>query len=454
MSDEGSAHAWSINEIAGSESTHPLCEGRNTMTNSSMSKQSLAGLAILVLVAGCAPDGGGGPGPAANPTVANPALANDFGGSGVVLNSSIAAPFVLFQNDSVSRLVNRDGGAVKPNGVNDIYSLGAYVDPNDSNRVKLFVNDRLNHRVLIFNTIPHDATALPDVVLGQADFASGTPNAGAGTSAVGFNENVHMSVCSNGKMFVSDRNNNRVLVYNQVPTVNGTAADFVIGQPDFVTNTSATTATGLNHPYATYCMANKLFVVEQGNHRILVFDPIPTASNPIASYVIGQPDMGTGTPGCTEGKLNSPYEILRHGDTFFIADGGNQRVLEFDTIPTTTGATATAVLGQTTFTSCLQNKGNALPSASSLAWPNGLAAQGNLLAVSDHTNNRTMLFDLPVITNQSASKQLGQPDFVTATNVTPPTASSVTTTKGLIFDQQYIWIGDGGNHRLAVIPLP
>ncbi len=447
---------WLVGQSMGWRKRSPTAasEGRNIMAKSSMSKQSLAGLAILILVAGCAPDGGGGAGPAANPTAANPALANDFGGSGVVLNTSIAAPFVLFQNDSVSRLVNRDGGAVKQDGVNNIYSLGAYVDPNDGNRVKLFVNDRLNHRVLIFNTIPQDATALPDVVLGQADFASGTANAGVGTSAVGFNENVHMSVCSNGKMFVSDRNNNRVLVYNRVPTANGTAADFVIGQPDFVTNTAATTATGLNHPYATYCMADKLFVIEQGNHRILVFDPIPTATNPVATYVIGQPDMFTGTSGCTAGKLNSPYEILRHGDTFFIADGGNQRVLEFDTIPAVTGVTATAVLGQTTFTSCLQNKGNALPSDSSLAFPNALAAKGNLLAVSDHTNNRTMFFDLPVITNQSASKQLGQPDFITATNVTPPAADSVTTTKGLIFDQQYIWIGDGGNHRLAVIPLP
>jgi hypothetical protein len=424
------------------------------MTKPYISKQYLAELALLALVAGSAPDGGG-PGPATQATVANPALANDFGGSGVVLNTSIAAPFVLFQNNSVSRLVNRDGGTVKPDGVNNIYSLGAYIDPNDSNRAKLFVNDRLNHRVLIFNTIPQDATALPDVVLGQADFASGTPNAGVGTSAVGFNENVHMSVCSNGKMFVSDRNNNRVLVYNRVPTTNGTAADFVIGQPDFVTNTPATTANGLNHPYAAYCMADKLFVIEQGNHRILVFDPIPTATNPVASYVIGQPDMVTGTSGCTAGKLNSPYEILRHGDTFFIADGGNQRVLEFDTIPAATGATPNAVLGQANFISCLQNKGNgATPSASSLAWPNGLAAKDNLLAVSDHTNNRTMFFDLPIITNQSASKQLGQPDFVTATNVAPPAANSVTTTKGLIFDQQYIWIGDGGNHRLAVIPLP
>jgi len=53
-----------------------------------------------------------------------------------------------------------------------------------------------------------------------------------------------MSVCSNGKMFVTDRSNNRVLVYNRVPTANGTVADFVIGQPDFSMNTAVTTANG------------------------------------------------------------------------------------------------------------------------------------------------------------------------------------------------------------------
>lgn len=421
------------------------------MAESYFSRQYLVGLVILLFVAGCTDDGGG---PTTNAT-GNPASANDFGGSGVVLNSSIAAPFVLFQNDSVSRLVDRDGlPPVKPNGVNNIYSLGAYVDPHDDNRVKLFVNDRGNHRVLIFNTIPQDATALPDVVVGQANFASGTANAGGVTSAAGFDENVHMSVCSNGNMFVADRNNNRILVYDQVPTANGTAADFVIGQPDLSTNTAATTANGLNHPYAAYCMANKLFVVEQGNHRILVFDPIPTTSNPAASYVIGQPGFITNAPGCTASSLNSPYEILRVGDTFFVADGGNHRVLRFDNIPTATGAAAAAVLGQASDITCSPNRGLAAPTAESLNFPNALAAKGNLLAISDHTNNRTMFFDLPITTDQSASKQLGQPGFVTSTNVTPPTASSVTTTKGLIFDQQYIWIGDGGNRRLAVIPLP
>ncbi|MEP6935246.1 MAG: hypothetical protein ABI988_15135 [Nitrospirota bacterium] len=423
------------------------------MPHSSISKQYLVGLTILSLVAGCNPDDGGGP--ATNATGGNPASANDFGGSGVVLKTSVAAPFVLFQNDSESRLVNRDGGAVKQNGVSNIYSIGAYIDPNDGTRTKFFVNDRANNRVLIFNSVPQEATALPDVVVGQVDFVSGTANAGGAISAAGFNDNVHMSVCSNGKMFVADRNNNRVLVYNRVPPADGTAADFVIGQPDFSMNTAATTAEGLNHPYAAYCMANKLFVVEQGNHRILVFDPIPTVTNPTASYVIGQPDMTTGTSGCTASSLNGPYEILRVGDTFFVADGGNHRVLRFDSIPTATGASADEVLGQANLTSCTANRGaGAIPTEKTLHFPNALAAKGNLLAVSDHTNNRTMLFDLPTTPDQAASKQIGQPAFLTSTNVTPPTASSVTTTKGLIFGQQHIIIGDGGNQRLVVIPIP
>ena len=310
--------------------------------------------------------------------------------------------------------------------------------------------------ICTFSLNPAAEVTPPAFAVPEAKSAWPTTTSGGVTSAAGFNENVHMSVCSNGKMFVADRNNNRVLVYNQVPTANGTAADFVIGQPDFSMNAAATTANGLNHPYAAYCMANKLFVVEQGNNRILVFDPIPTATNPAASYVIGQPDMVTGTSGCAADKFNSPYEILRVGDTFYVADGGNHRVLRFDPIPTATGAAATAVLGQADFlvTSCQINQGNPAPSASSLHFPNALAAKGNLLAVSDHSNNRTMFFDLPITTDQSASKQIGQPGFVTSTNVTPPTANSVTTTKGLIFDQQHLWIGDGGNKRLAVIPLP
>lgn len=406
---------------------------------------------ILLSLTGCPDDGAG---PASNQAGGLSASANDFGGSGVVLPSSLAAPFVVFQDNSTSRMINRDGGATKQNGVNSIYSIGAYVDPNDGNRVKFFVNDRSNHRVLIFNNVPQDVTAVPDVVVGQSNFTSGTANAGGATSAAGFNESVYVSVCSNGKMFVADRNNHRVLAYNRIPTASGTAADFVIGQPDFTSNGSGTSATTLNLPYASYCMANKLFVVEQGNNRILVFDPIPTTSTPTATYVIGQPDFVTGTVGCTAAKMSSPYEILRVGDNFYVADGGNHRVLRFDTIPAATGATANAVLGQADFVSCQPNRGLVAPADNTLNFPNALAAKDNRLAVSDHTNNRIMFFSLPATTNQSAVAQLGQPGFVTATLFDPPTASTVRSTKGLLFSPQHLVIGDGQNHRVAVIALP
>lgn len=115
-------------------------------------KRRLGILAILFL-AGCHSSSDG-----------EPASLNDFGGSGVVLDTPLAGPFVLFQDDSTSRLPNRGGGVgvTQQNGVNNIYSIGAYVDPNDGNRTKLFVNDRGNHRVLIFNSVPRDATAQPD----------------------------------------------------------------------------------------------------------------------------------------------------------------------------------------------------------------------------------------------------------------------------------------------------
>src|ERR1035438_9238838 len=39
----------------------------------------------------------------------------------------------------------------------------------------------------------------------------------------------------NGRLYVADTGNNRVLIYNQIPTSNGAAANVVLGAPDFTT---------------------------------------------------------------------------------------------------------------------------------------------------------------------------------------------------------------------------
>jgi hypothetical protein len=406
-----------------------------------------ASAAALALLAACgdAPE---------RQDIAAAAAANDFGGSGVNLKTSAVDAMVLFQNDANSNMKNRDGVLpLKADGVERNYSIGAYVDPNDQQRVKFFVNDRGNHRILIFNTLPMDASAKADVVVGQTGFAQGGV---APASATTLNDNVHVSVCANGTMLVADRGNNRVLGFHKIPTSHGAAADFVIGQPDFTTNTQVVppTARSLFRPYAAYCMADKLLVVDKDNHRIQVFDPIPTTSHPSASYTIGQTDAASRDPGCANNKLFHPYEVLRVGEAFLVADGGNHRVLAFDKMPQSYGAKADAVLGQPDMNSCLLNQGKANPDANTLAWPNALASDGQRLAVSDHTNNRVVIHRLPVTTHAQASAQLGQPDFNTATLSNPPTPSSLSSPKGIVYDQHRLWVGDTNNHRVVVLPLP
>ena len=39
----------------------------------------------------------------------------------------------------------------------------------------------------------------------------------------------------NGKLYIADTQNHRVLIFNSIPTANGAAADVVLGQPDFST---------------------------------------------------------------------------------------------------------------------------------------------------------------------------------------------------------------------------
>src|SRR5205085_1924058 len=92
---------------------------------------------------------------------------------------------------------------------------------------KLVVADSANNRVLIWNTLPTSNVA-PDVVVGQTSLTTSN----AGLSQSGLTRPIHAAIANN-KLFVVDADNNRVLIWNTVPTTNNTPADVVLGQPDF-----------------------------------------------------------------------------------------------------------------------------------------------------------------------------------------------------------------------------
>lgn len=81
-----------------------------------------------------------------------------------------------------------------------------------------------------------------------------------------------------------------------------------------------------------------------------------------------------------------------------IGDGYNHRVLIWNTIPTTNGQPADTVLGQSNFTNNTPNDdgqtgvAGVTPTARTLFYPYGVYMVGKLLFVSDFDNNRILIF--------------------------------------------------------------
>lgn len=159
---------------------------------------------------------------------------------------------------------------------------------------RLFVSDTGQNRVFIWNTLPQDTHTPPDVVLGQTETNATGRNAGEGATAASLM--YPSGIWSDGeRLVVADAWNHRVLIWNTLPTIHGQAADVVVGQPDFTAN--APNVKGIGHP--------------------------PTAQT-----------------------LNWPYGVFVHEGLLFIADTGNRRVLVFEQWPTANFAAADAVIGK------------------------------------------------------------------------------------------------------------
>ena len=88
----------------------------------------------------------------------------------------------------------------------------------------------------------------------------------------------------NGRLYVADTQNNRVLIFNRIPTSNGAAADVVLGQPDFTTfvepdltqQKNNVSAKQLLNPVAVSSDGVHIFVTDLGYNRVLIWNTIPT----------------------------------------------------------------------------------------------------------------------------------------------------------------------------------
>jgi NHL repeat-containing protein len=254
------------------------------------------------------------------------------------------------------------------------------------------VNDFNNSRVLIWNKLPAKSHTPAAVVVGQPDFTS---NAQLTTQSSLKLPEAGLAVVG-GKLFVADRENHRIMIWNTIPTTNGAPADVVVGQPDFVSSNNGLSQTALNEPEGLWSDGTRLVVADFLNSRVLIWDTIPTINGAPADVVVGQADFNTGdipSPPTAQ-SLNRPFAVTSDGTRLFVADTFNNRVLVYSPFPTTNNPAASFVLGQSDFVHGDANAGNLGPSAQTLSNPYGLFVSGTKLYVSDFNNARVLIFGL------------------------------------------------------------
>jgi len=391
------------------------------------------------------------------------------------LSTNTTADLVFGQEGSVTSNAANNGG-VSAESLD--LPVGVAVDADGN----LYVADRGNSRVLEYNT-PLSTNTTADLVFGQGgSFTSNAENNG-GVSADSLNSPTGVAVDAGGNLYVADESNNRVLEYN-TPLATDTNADRVLGQVDFLhvlanfpDHRSLDNPTGVAIDTST--TPNRLYVADSFNSRVLGWKDVTAFSNGSpADLVIGQPEfLSTACNGVSgvggnpsAGSLCFPTGVaVDAGGNLYVSDKGNHRVLEYNTpfgscgsFPCVAGP-ANLVFGQShSFTSRECNGGGV--TADSLCLPSGVATDaGGNLYVTDAGNSRVLEYNTPLSTDTTADTVFGQAGSFTSNECnsdsggfdTPSTANDLCSPTGVATDAGgNLYVADAGNSRVLEYNTP
>ena len=343
-----------------------------------------------------------------------------------------------------------DGCMIGPSNVTLCHPGGVAVDSNGN----LFVADSGNNRVLEYNA-PFLTDTVADEVFGTCgDFTGEGAGCSGGTSAATLNNPTAVAIDPSNNLWVVDAGNNRVVEFaNPIAGGSNITASIVLGQ--LASFTSNGCNLGFSAPTAdslcfvrfdsglTFDSGDNLYVGDSGNNRVLeYFTPARAGTSPgtpgsggdtTADEVFGQNGLFTTTAfqaanGEGASTLLAPGGIALDGSgNLYIADEGNQRVLEYASTALNPPGSASLVLGQCgsfDSTSCptppniqtgLEETLNfALTAAGASNLASGLAfdASANLY-IADPANNRVLALTSPLTssTPEFSGRVLGQASF-------------------------------------------
>lgn len=338
-------------------------------------------------------------------------------------------------------------------------------------RGNLWIADTGNHRVLRYPAAALRSPTPPaaDVVIGQRDFSSGSPNAGGQVSASGFDTPSGLALDTQDNLYVSDFNNARVLRFapRAIAPGGNMAADAVWGQGDFSTRgvPQQASASSLAGPAGIAVANDDLYVSVPRDNRVLVFSL--TAAGGGAKNIFGQTDPASTLANAGAAPLASPSSLAQPFDVktdsagnVYVTDSGNHRVLQF-----AGGAkSAIRVWGQSDFVSNSPNQ--IKPGSINLPYKIAIdyLSPPFALYVSDTGNHRILVWkdSTRFRSGDAADLVIGQPNLRTgAPNVDSqsfgrPSQTSLFEPAGIAIDPNNgsLYVADAGNHRVLRYPRP
>lgn len=226
------------------------------------------------------------------------------------------------------------GGNSPATGANRLNNpRGVAID--DANDI-LWVADTGNNRVVGFAEITFGPVAgsVASKVVGHEFFTL----SGGSVSVVGLNSPRDVTIAPNGSLWVADFGANRVLRYdNSAAITSSPLANAALGQTFFGTNQASLSSNGLNGPASVAFDANgTLWVLDSLAHRVVGFEnAVGLPNGSAANRVIGQPDFGSNSTALTaqqfQGLIDGGIAVDRTG-SLWASDSLGNRVLRFSPV--------------------------------------------------------------------------------------------------------------------------
>jgi hypothetical protein len=200
-----------------------------------------------------------------------------------------------------------------------------------------------------------------------------------------------------------------------------------------------------------------LWVGDSGILRVLEYDSPLSSADRAADVVVCQPGFDSDTPGLSATRVQSVAGIaVDSKNNLWVADPLDSRVLEFDD-PKHSDATADRVLGQPSFTTDNYNYTGRVDGLG-VYNPTDVEADGNdNVYVADNGNNRVLFYRAPIVLSDRLADQVfGQPDLNSNTlNNGGVSAASLANPVGVASSPTGdVAIADSANHRIVILQTP